>query len=357
MEFIKEYIEIILLTVIIVLLLIEPINKLYRRNKYTNTDKTVNIKLVKQKNTMDKLLEILPALPDELQYLLNYKQKAEDYDLLKMNFERTTNLLETKNKTLSNEKTKLEKDFANERKETSGKFRIIEEQNTANQELLTKIRKAEHFKEFAGKVSDYLKFINITVKKAYNQCLEFSIRDEKTGKIMFILLHQTLTKIEAMPILKQICDDIQENGIVIMKDALKNCFQSDKDAEQIIAFKTKCINELKEYTNAILIFCESYGNLSGFVENSDVSSLEKEYKNMISEIKGKAKNCGIMEIEEIHIFTNIDKNEGAEAISEQISLPYTLVKSLNKDDIVQIISYGMKSEYGDKILKTKVLIK
>lgn len=360
MEFIKGNIEIVLLAIIIILLLIEPVNKLLRRsNLWTISDKTGYKKNTKQKSIVsieDKLFEILPYLPDELQNLLAYKEKADDYDRLETDFEKTRKHLETKNSTLLDEKTRLEKELAKEKKETSEKLRISEEKNIAYDKLVNKVRKTEHLKEYAGKVSDYLNFIENIINTANNQCIEFSNKNEEITKIMSVLLQQTLLKTETIAKWKQICRDIQESDIVVLNNTLKNCFQSNMESEQLKELKTKCISELKTYTNAILILCETYSNLSKFIEISEVLNIENDFKNIFAKTISNAKNIGIIEIEKVNIFTNIDNNKSAETDTGQILFPYSTVKNLNKDDIAQIISFGMKSESGDSILKTKVLI-
>ena len=152
---------------------------------------------------------------------------------------------------------------------------------------------------------------------------------------------------------KQICSDIKEKGIAIQNKDLKNCFQSDNDTERLNAFKTLCISKMKPFTNAVLILCEANSNLAKFVENTDVSSIENEFRNKITEIKSKAKSIGITGITEVKLFTPLGNNT---AIEGKISLPYSSVTNLNKDIIIEIVEFGMKTEF-EELTKTKVFIK
>jgi len=358
-----ENIELILLIVVIVLLiallliLINPVivSKIFHRKTTTSHPNSGG----KQKSIIDKLFEILPVLPKELEKLRGYEEKANDYDKLEKEFEaikKQKEQLETNNTTLSDEKTRLVKDLENKNKDVSEKLNEIEEKNKIINELLSKIRKAEHLKEYAGKVSEYLYFVEDILNTANNRCIETRKNNEESAKIMSILLQQTLVKTKTMEKWKQLCEDIQEKNIVVLNNALKNCFQSDNEAEQVKAFKAKCIIELQIYTNATLILCETYRNLSKLTKNNNnVSTLENEFNGIFASIKNKVKDIGIMEIADVKIFTNIDKNKGTEASYGQITFPYSTIENLQKDDIAQIISFGMKTEFDD-MTKTKVLI-
>jgi len=344
-----ENIELILLIVIVALLIIlliiviiPTVTKKYKRKQHP------------------KLFEILGELSDKMDVLLDYAEKADNYDELVNEFNKTQKQiaqLETEHINISKEKIKLQKEFEEKSKAISEKIQSIERQSNTNKELLIKVRKAEHLKDYAEKVFVYLQFIESIVDTANNYCIEYGKKNEDTAKVMLILLLQALEKTKTMAKWEQICGDIQEKEIVVLNSTLKNCFQSDRETEQLKAFKTKCISELKDYTNAILILCEAYSNLSMFSENSngDASSLEDEFKNEIAEINNRAKTIGITEITDVKIFTKIDDNKGAEATYGQILFPYSIVKNLKKDDVAQIISFGMKTEFEDNISKTKVL--
>jgi|GEM_PF-5811582 len=315
-ELILLIVSVILLIILLIIGIIPTVVNKYKRKKYP------------------KLFEILGDLSDKTDALLDYAAKADNYEELVNKYEETQKQI-----------AQLE----------SEKWQLIEGQNNTNKELLNKVQKVEHLKDYAGKVFSYLQFIESIVDTANNYCIEYGKKNEEHTEVMLILLLQALEKTKAIAKWKQICGDIQEKEIVVLNSTLKNCFQSDRETEQLKAFKTKCISELKDYTNAILILCEAYSNLSMFSENSDASNLENEFKNKMAEIKNRAKSIGITEITDVKIFTKIDDNKGAEATYGQISFPYSIVKNLNKDDVAQIIAFGMKSEFEDSISKTKVL--
>jgi len=307
---------------------------------------------VDQKSDIEKLLKILPNLPKELEKLQSYKSKADDFDRLEKNFEKVKNEKQTLSEqkaNLENEKSAFQQKLQAKDKVVSDKLKEIEEHNKSNKELLEKVQKAEILKDYAGKVFDYIDFCENILKSANKKIYK---TDVETEKIMLILLQQALQKTTEMAKWKQICNDIKEKGIAIQNKDLKNCFQSDKEAERLNAFKTLCISKMKPFTNAVLILCEANGNLSKFLESTDVSIIENEFNNKIREIKSKAKEIGITEIVEVKLFTHLGNNE---AIDGTILFPYSVVKNLNKDVIIEIVEFGMKTEF-EELTKTKVLI-
>jgi len=304
------------------------------------------------KSNLDRLLEILPNLPEELEKLKLYKSKANDFDELEKNFEKVKNekqALVKQKDNLENEKLDYQQKLLAKDKVVSDKLKEIEEHLKSNKEILEKVKKADILKDFASKVSDYIDFCE-NILRSTNE--KISKTDVETAKIMSVLLQQALQNTTEMAKWKQICSDIKEKGIAIQNKVLINCFQSDKEIERLNAFKTLCISKMKPFTNAVLILCAANSNLSKFVENTDVSNIENEFENKITEIKSKAKEIGITEIDEVKLFTQLGNST---ALGGKISFPYSAVINLNKDDITEIVEFGMKTEF-EELTKTKVLI-
>lgn len=352
-------IQIVLLIAILVLLLISVgyfvVNKLLHwikiRKGKNQQPKNINPK-VEPKSDIEKFLKILPNVSKELEKLQSYKSKADDFDELKNNFGK----LEKQNETILKEKSELQTqlsdkktELANQKTEFLQKIQTKENEINANKALLEKVRKAEILKDYAVKVADYIDFIDIILKST-NEIINKS--DQETAKIMSVLLQEAFQKTTGMAKWKQICSDIIEIGIATQNKDLKNCFQSDKEAERLNAFKKLCISKMKPLTNTVLILCEANSNLSKFLENANVSSIENEFKNKITDIKSRAKEIGITEIVQVKLFTHLGNKE---AIDGTISFPYSSVKNLNKDDITEIVEFGMKTEFEEQT-KTKVLI-
>lgn len=345
-------IQIVLLIAILALMLITAgyfiVRELLRKNK-----KWVdNSRGVKQKSNVERLLKMLPNLPKELEELQSYKSKADEFDELRKNFEK---MKEEKQK-LSDQKVNLEKENLKSQQNLEAKDKVvadklkeIEDKNKANKEILGKIERADILLDYAANVIDYLEFIE-SILKSTNEIINKT--NLETAKIMSVLLQQAFQKTTLMAKWKQLCSDIIENGIAIQNKDLKNCFQSDKEPERLNAFKKLLISKMKPFTNAVLILCEANSNLSKFPESIDVLSIETEFKNKIAEIKNRAKVIGITEIVEVKLFTHLGNKE---AIDGTISFPYSVVKNLNKDDITEIIEFGMKTEF-EELTKSKVLI-
>ena len=264
---------------------------------------------------------------------------------------------ENENQMLFNQKEELEiklqtinASLTEMKKVAVSHIRELEETKKELNDILSFARKADSLKDYAGKVYDcldYYETILIDIGK------DAKMADTETASILFSLLHHAMQKTTEISKWKHICSDIQDTGMVIQSKTLKNCFQSDEEAEHKKNFKIQCISKLKGFTNAVLILCKAIGHLSRFVEKGDVSYIESEYKNIFTTIKSKAKEVGIPEIADVELFSPLGNQE---AIPDEVSFPYSAVKNLNKEDIVEIVSFGMKTELDEEISKSKVLI-
>jgi len=302
--------------------------------------------------------------------LQEYKAKIENCNKLLKDFEKAKNdkklLIERNNaiqKQLSEKDAIHQKQINYINKESeekikkkeqqfADKLKEIEEQNKANAIILDKVRKVDILKDYARKVVDYVALCENILESANKKIDKV---DVETAKIMSILLQQAAGKASEIANWKQICEDIVSIGVTVLNNDIKNCFQSNNETEQLNAFKKQSISRLRIITNNILILCEAYSNLSKFVDDTDAANIEDDFRNKFVEIKNSAKEVGIIEIAEVSIFTCIDSNSNVESENGHPSLPYSIVKNLKQDDIVEIISFGMKTEF-DNMTKTKVLI-
>ena len=293
----------------------------------------------------EQLIKLIPSLQKEMAEIQGKKEKLKDYNKLKNKIE----LLKKENQTFSDEKTALTNKTGELERKLQIKAKEVDEYNKSNAELLGKVKKADILKDYASKVIDYLDFCEDILKETSK---EVESTDIEITQIMSALLQQAFQKTTELAKWKQICSDIKENGIAIQNKDLRNCFQYDKESEHLIAFRKLLISRIKPITNALLILCEANSNLSKFLESSDVSSIENEFSNRITEIKRKVKEIGINEIADVKLFNRLNNSE---AIDGSVLFPYKIVKNLNKDDVVEIIEFGMKTEF-DEALRTKVLI-
>ncbi len=301
---------------------------------------------------VDKFVKILPSLLKEIETLQSYKSKSGDYDNLEKNLKNTikeNEELSGQKLDLLNENKSLQQKIQSKEKEVKEKINEIEEQYKSRKELLENVKKAEPLRDYAGKVFDYLCFCDSILKSTSEK---INKTDADVSTVISTLLQQALLKTTEMAKWKHICSDINEKGIAIQNKDLKNCFLFSTDAENLDAFKKLCISKIKPFTSALMILCEANSNLSRFFGNKNLSNIESEYKNKITEIKSKAKEVGITEIAEVKLFTRLSNSN---AINGVILFPYSTVKNLNKDDIAEIIEFGMKTEFED-LTKTKVLI-
>ena len=330
----------LLITLLIIKIVRKPYGNFKKLQEYKDKIATCN-KLLKdfekiknEKNTIEKEKKQLIEKYNAIQKQLTEKNAIHRVQIDNINKE-------------------TEEKIRKKNQEFTAKLKEIEEENRANAVILEKVRKSDILKDYAGKVVDSLDFCENILKIA-NEKIGKS--DVETAKIISILLQQALLKTSEIAKWKQICGDIINTGVIVLNSDIKNCFQSNNETEQLNAFKKQCISKLRVFINSVLILCETFKNLSKFIENKDVAHIENEFKNKIIEIKNKAKEVGIIEIAEVKIFTGIDNNSNVESGNEPPSFPYSIVNNLNQDDIVEVILYGMKTEFDD-MTETKVLIK
>lgn len=342
-----------LILLIVGYLILNEINFRHKKSKEKKIYTSPNGHQVNElKSNIDKFLKIVANLKEDLINLPFYKDKADDFDKLEKKFD---NLI-IENKSLSEQKTKLESEIKHcqqqlqeKNNEVSEKQNEIKKIKKSNDEFVEKAKKAEILKGYAEKVVNYLDFCEGIIRNSNEKIFNTDI---ETTKILSALLQQALQKTIEIAKWKQICSDIKEKGIAIQNKDLISCFESNQETVQLIAFKKLCVSKLKIYTNALLILCEACSNLSQYSDNATVTILENEYKNIIREIKIKAKEIGILEIPEVKLFSSLG---GCIAIDGTISFPYSVVKNLRKDHIIEIIEFGMKTEF-EELTKTTVLI-
>jgi hypothetical protein len=136
---------------------------------------------------------------------------------------------------------------------------------------------------------------------------------------------------------------------------LQNLLIPAKNEEKQENFQRILFSEvLVKYSSNVLILAEAFSNLSRFPLVTDsVIMIEYTFKTHFEEIINYAKSAGI-EIKQAHLFKNIDDFHDIEAISGHRKLPYAEIEGLRKDDIAEIVSYGVKTRFENT--KTKIIL-
>jgi len=313
----------ILLTVIIVLLLIQYAIELIRYFKKRN-----------QKNT----------------------EKADpSINEITNNIENNETVLETQLEDFQQRLQAIE----NKLSENGQKTKSNQTQTTNNDKhLIDKVKNVDFLKEYAENVCKYLETLDNIFKTAYKRYQELQQYEKTINAVGCLLQNACMTVLDLGKWMK-LADEIKTYGIVINNQDIKNCFQSNNNYDRIKQFKILFSTPLKKYTNNLLILCEAMRNLSKF-NNGEVAvgNIEKEFETQFNIIIKEAKNVGILEIDVAKLFTNITlNNNNIESINGNVSLPYLKVNDLKTEEIVEIVEFGMKTEFEKSKSRIKVLIK
>lgn len=226
----------------------------------------------------------------------------------------------------------------------------------STQQLIDKVKNVDFLKDYAENVYKYLETLENIIKTANRKYKELR-QHEKTANAIGCLLQNTCINMLDFGEWLKLAEEIKIYGIVIDNQDIKNCFQSNNNNERLKQFKILFSTPLKKYTNNLLILCEALRNLSKFNDNEiAVENLEKEFETQFNNIIKESKNVGIVEIYAVKLFTNLNVHKNTKSINGDISLPYLNVKNLNNEDIIEIVEFGMKTEFENKNSVTKVLI-
>jgi len=208
----------------------------------------------------------------------------------------------------------------------------------------------DFLKEYAGKVCDYLNFCQGTVYKSAIKLYNDLQQPDKAG----ILLLNFTTAIKDLQTDKwlQILSEIREHGIIITSNQEIICSfeQPQNNEEKLREFKRFLFNEfIAKYSSSLLILTEAFRNLNRFgVSISD--NQQAEFADFVRNIKNKAGSIEL-KIKYVPLFEKGTKDEHIHFIKpagNNVSRAYLeVIKGLEKDDIAEIVSYGITTEFDD----------
>jgi hypothetical protein len=151
----------------------------------------------------------------------------------------------------------------------------------------------------------------------------------------------------------QILKDIQDTGISVNKEVIRIISQPEDNREKQREFRKTLLGEvIVSYSSNVLILAESFRNLTRFGIEADDAELD--FGKYVAGIVSKAKTIDL-DIKYVPLFEKYDKYAArVESMNRSRSFPYSEVRDLQRDDIVEIISYGVKTEFDDT--KTQIII-
>jgi len=254
--------------------------------------------------------------------------------------------------TLKNENNRLKEaqtDFKNERSLFTGQRQEFYTQNKSLSarvaEFESRVIMVDSLKAYANSVCAYLTFCRQVSTEAYQ--VFNKIQTSETG----LLLMNFQVSVNPVPIgnWMQIVQDIKETGATTNKNLIRSFSQIQNENEKLKEFQRQLFKEaLVTYTSHLLILAEAFRNLSRFhVTSERTVDMQDTFGRYVSEIINKAKTVGI-DIKYVPLFKNFEEYLGqTESTDRNRSIAYKEIKGLQKGDIAEIVSYGVKTIFED----------
>ncbi len=117
---------------------------------------------------------------------------------------------------------------------------------------------------------------------------------------------------------------------------------------------------LNQYINNTLLLTEEMSNLHRFsgMQDQRAKAATHKFKPMVSQLLQQARQDANLEINYIPLFESYEKyTEFMKEIDDEPGNLYQAVKELNRNDVIEVKSYGFKKINGFETPDTKVIIK
>lgn len=276
------------------------------------------------------------------QQIRDLKSEKNNLDIEKQN-------LDSKIAQLKNDKANLDRDLQNV---TSTKNHIASELN----QLQEKVIAVDYLTGYCDSVLSYLKLCQEVSSEAYDY---FNRTNEQylgqaNGAVPLLINFQN--SINSIPVGNwiQILQDIRDTGVT-NNQKIKNCFKQPTTAEdKKREFQRLLFSEvLVKYSSTILILAEAFRNISRFQLSSELGDeIQNCFAKHVSELVSKVKSTGL-ENKYVPLFKNFEEFLGhTELANRERSLAYKGIVGIEKEAIVEIVSYGVKTAFEE----TKTLI-
>jgi LysM repeat protein len=324
----------------------------------TDVSTTPNTEISSSANSLSEREAALALLLADLK-IDNKTITNENLERTKKIEELTKNVAEAKSRISKLEVEKSESDknveiLQSEKSYLEQKIGTLNDKVKAFSTIIDKVITVDFMKDYANAVYEYLKICDTVVNEAF-KCYD-SVNQQSISQ--GLLLTNFQTAVCSLPVGKwmQIVSEIKNQGIVVSDNRLrKSLLVPVKNEEKQKEFQRMLFSEiLVRYSNNVLILAEAFSNLSRFHLGSDsIIKIETTFKKHFEMIMSSAKSVEL-EIKPAHLFMNIDDFRDIEAIAGEKSLPYANIEGLQKDAIVKIVSYGVKTRFENT--KTKIIL-
>lgn len=207
---------------------------------------------------------------------------------------------------------------------------------------------------YARVASEYFSVANAGYQKAIELFKKLSNTDPESSIIIAQLLLKYQSNIpQRIGNWDQILVEIKENKVTSNSDLIRSFMQIPNIDEKLKEFKRILFKEIFEkYSSSLLILAEELCKLNKFTNanNSVIQEFEQYFIKFGQELQNKTKAIGL-ELNFVPLFENYTKYAAfTKLASQSCSLPYRKVHDLEKDAVLEVISYGFGNE------ETKVIL-
>jgi hypothetical protein len=263
------------------------------------------------------------------------------------------------------EKEKLEKLIQEKEKfeilvkEKETKINQLDSENkklqTMYDSLCEKVSPVEFLRNYAETVDTYFNLcaeVERKISSYYDRAVHRNSSDVATIACLLQKFRNSICNIPAGN-WQQIINDIKDTGITANRQVIRILSQPSTDREKQREFRKTLFREvIVPYSSSILILAESFRNSDRFSIDGDDTAVDM--KRYVDNIVNKAKTIDL-EIKYVPLFEKFDNYSAkVESVNRSRSFPYSGISNLQRDDIAEIISYGVSTEFEDT--KTQIII-
>jgi hypothetical protein len=211
---------------------------------------------------------------------------------------------------------------------------------------------------YAESIYSYLRFCEEVKQRAGNYYDRIVLRNDYNAATVACLLQKFHNSIGDIPVNDwlQIIEDIRETGLTVNRQLIRIIAQPESNSEKQRELRRTLFREIIiRYSSNILILAESFRNLAGFgIDAAFAGEAELDFGKYVAGIVNRAKTVD-MEIRYVPLFEKYDKYSAiVEPVNQKQSFPYREVQGLQRNDMAEIVSYGVKTEFED--IKTQIIL-
>ena len=266
------------------------------------------------------------------------------------------NKLESENRNLDSTISQLRNEKDNVERSNDS---IRDEKNqkvTELNKLYEKVIIVDFLTAYCDGVLAYLKVCNEVSSDAFdyfNRISQQNLHDAFTAGHLLMTFQNS---VNAIPVgnWMQIAQDIKDTGATTNKKLIRSFSQIQNEEERKREFQRLLFSEvLVKYSSSILILAEAFRNLGRFQASSElVNDAQNTFSKHVLELVSKVQATGL-ENKYVALFKNFEDFLGQAAlVDREKSFAYKGITGLEKGAIVEIVSYGVKTNFEE----TKTLI-